>query len=345
MRALCRALIIGAAVSALPGTATAALQVSDLFVGNYGLSIDAVGSNSIPVGNLQASIPVGATVAQAYLYAAGTPYPYYNNSPTTTADYNGTGISLNGNAVTNFDKIVGADSTRTDIGRWYTGRADVTSIVQSLATGGPSYNWSYAEGTLNNRIDGGVLVIVYEDASLPVSSVALLDGGQDTAGETTTFFFNSPLSGVSNPAFFADLSLANSFSTGTSGQVSQVDINGTRISSSSGGYDDGIFANGGLITAGGIGDSNANPANPFSTSSPDDELYSLVPFLSDGDTSFSIYTINPSADDNIFFMGLHIGASISVDPNPVPEPSTIAIWSLLGVVGFGFSWRKRRRLA
>ncbi len=34
--------------------------------------------------------------------------------------------------------------------------------------------------------------------------------------------------------------------------------------------------------------------------------------------------------------------SASIDGNPIPEPSTIAIWSLLGLAGLGYGWRKKR---
>ena len=232
------------ALGVISPAASASLMVADIFTGNVGLSIDAVGSNSNPVGDIQASIPDGATILQAYLYSAGTPYPWYSNSPQTVADYNGAGITLNGEAITNYDTIVGAVSDRTDIGQWYTGRADVTSLVSSwvTATPGPDYSWEYVEGSLlNNRIDGSVLVIAYEDASLPEGSVVLLDGGQDTGGETTEVFFGEALTGVGAPEFFADMSLAISFSVGSS-QTSEIDINGERLSSSAGGIDDGVGA-------------------------------------------------------------------------------------------------------
>ena len=124
-----------AALCAFSGAASADLTAAGTWTGNVGLSVDGIGSNFTPVGDVQAFVPVGATILQAYLYSAGTPSPWYAQSPTTLADYNGAGITLAGNVVSNFDTLVGATSTRADIGAWYTARADVTSLVQSLTAG------------------------------------------------------------------------------------------------------------------------------------------------------------------------------------------------------------------
>ena len=59
-----------------------------------------------------------------------------------------------------------------------------------------------------------------------------------------------------------------------------------------------------MITVGGFDDSNQNPSDPSArgpTPKFDDELYSLVPFLSAGDETITVTTQNPSDDDIIFF--------------------------------------------
>ena len=60
----------------------------------------------------------------------------------------------------------------------------------------------------------------------------------------------------------ADMGLGISFSS-QPGQNSNVEVNGTRVTSSAGGQDDGGNENGALITVGGLDDSNDNPSNPL----------------------------------------------------------------------------------
>jgi hypothetical protein len=326
-------------VCTLSPPALADLVPAGIWNGTVGLSVDGIGGNGTgTIGNVQASIPVTATVLQAYLYSAGTPYPFYANSPQTLADYNNAGITLAGQAVNNFDTLVGATSTRADIGQWFTARADVTTLVQSLLGGGPDYSWAVGEGSITNRLDGEILAIVYSDASLAVGSVALLDGGQNTSGETTNVFFGSPLD-TSSPTFAAELGLGISFSC--CGQASNVSINGNLLSSNAGNFDDGLDqTDGSLITVGGLGDTASN----LQSYANDGELYDLSSFLNTGDTSFSLFTSNPTNDDNIFFASLYLNGEISginnppPPGNPVPAPGTL----LLMAAGLGLMNLTRR---
>ena len=334
-------LTVAGAMFALSGVAAAALTTAGTWTGNVGLSVDGVGSNASPVGSVQATIPVGATILQAYLYSAGTPFPWYSDSPTTLADYNGAGITLAGTPITTFDTLMGATSTRADIGRWFTARADVTALVTSLTAGSltDSFSWSVSEGTKNTRIDGEVLAIVYSLPTLPMGSVALLNGGQSTGGETSTVTLGTPLTDPTAAGFAAQLGFGISFSC--CGQASTVRVNGALLTDTAGNLNDGASStDGSLITVGGIGD---NPGNNLGYGS-DDELYDLRPFLATGDTSFSIFTQNPTNDDNIFFASLYITAEITDVTPGIPEPETYALLLAgLGVVGAVARRRKQQR--
>jgi hypothetical protein len=95
-------------------------------------------------------------------------------------------------------------------------------------------------------------------------------------------------------------------------QYSIVDINGTRLTTSAGGQDDGQAANGALITVGGIGDLNTNPANPFAlpvNEFSDDELYSLLPLITNATVNILVNTLNPSNNDNVFLSYFEISGT------------------------------------
>ena len=323
------------------GVASAALISVGVFNGNVGLSVDGIGSNAAAVGNVQANIPIGATILQAYLYSAGVPIGYSNRGPSTLSAYNGSGITLAGNPINNFDTLVGATGPSNI---WKTARADVTSIVQSLTASAVTNNFSWAvtEGSLNNSIDGEILAIVYSHASRPLGSVALLNGGQNTGGETSFVNFASPLPDPTLSGFVAELGLGISFSC--CNQSSEVKINGTTITNNAGNFDDGLFLeNGSLITVGGLGDIaaiNQSYAN-------DGELYDLRSFLEEGDDSLSIFSVNATNDDNIFFASLYITAEIgSVTPEPinsVPVPAALPL--MASALGLGALCRRRNNLS
>ena len=329
--------LVATALAGFSFSAAASLIPVEIFNGNVGVSIDGIGSNANPVGTVQAEIPLGSTILRAYLYSAGTPIGPNFGGPSTLAAYNSAGITLAGNAITNFSALVGAVSTRADIDRWATARADVTTLVQGLAGAGGNFSWSVTEGTLNTTIDGEVLVIVYSNPALPTGSVALLDGGQNTGGETTTVNLGAPLGDPSAPGFVATMSIADSFSC--CDQRSTILINGLLLTDNAGNFNDGLqLTDGSLITVGGIGDSIAN-TNSYAG---DDELYDLRPFLSTGATSFSVFTENPTNDDNIFFLALQLTGNIT-DVNGVPEPTSLALLAL-GIAMMG-TMRRRGRAA
>lgn len=327
------ALILGLA----SGVSQAALTSAGTWNGNVGLSVDGVGNISSPLGNVQAEIPVGSTILQAYLYSAGIPTAYVG-APVSLADYNTAGITLAGSPITNFSLLVGATSTRADIAGWATARADVTALVQSLTTGAvtSSFSWAVSEGTRSSVIDGEVLAIVYSHPSLPLGSVAFLNGGQNTGGETSFVNLGAPLGDPTAAGFAADLGVAISFSC--CGQSSTIKVNGSTVTDNAGNNDDGlILSDGSLITVGGLGDPFTNGA----TYANDRERYDLRPFLSMGDTSFSIFTQNPTNDDNIFFASLYLTGDITEITPGIPEPETYALM-LAGLAALGAVARRRR---
>jgi hypothetical protein len=209
-------------------------------------------------------------------------------------------------------------------------------------------------------IDGEALAIVYSNPTEKKRTIAFLGGSSNSAGDSFKVNLAVPLPDPTTAGFEALFSLGIGYSYQTNGsqQYSIVDVNGRRLTTSAGGEDDGGPYNGGLITIGGIGDNPANPVNPNATPTnprSDDELYNLAlgngvnpaPFLSTGDTSFTVHTQNPSGDDNIFFAGINITADAGVNQPPptpfpngaVPEPST---YGLIGAVALaGLALRRR----
>ncbi len=316
----------GAAALMLAGPASATLNAFVSFNGNVGYSADGFGSLSSG-GTISASVPVGSEVLGAYLYTSLV----FGASASTT--YTAT---LAGSNVT-FGPVV----SQTAFPNLGSARADVTSIIKPLIDGGAGglYNFAITEGNTSAQ-DGEALFVVYRNAALPDASFGLLDGFTATGGDTTSINFATPLN-TASPGFFAEMALGIGFSAG-GGQRSNVSVNGTLISANSGGFDDGVLANGGLITVGGFDD----PFSPTLPSGADDhERYNLVPFINDGDTSIKVDTDNPSNDDNIFAAGFYVrgraGFNEPPPPPPIPEPETYALM-LLGLAGVGIAARRRK---
>ncbi len=278
------------------------------FTGRGGYSAD---GTSGPAGLLSAAVPLGSTVEQAYLYA------YIQNANPTASEGTVTFDGLPVSTAKLDDYAITLSSSR----------ADVTPQVAAKVGTGSGMTDFYSPTSL--PVDGLALVVIYSNPALPVRTIAVFDGAAQTLGDTATFRFNAPLD-RSDPGFSARMSLGIGFSfqqgsghscgpgSPVSKQHSVVDVNGVRLTSCAGGDDDaGTF--GSLITVGGVGDSTDNPADPFQTPADgnpvrvtDDEFYDLEPFLSQGDTSLTVTTSQPSNDDILFLSIIQVDALASV---------------------------------
>ena len=261
--------------------------------GRVSLSVDALGTTAAS-GTIQVSKPAGARVRAAFLASASFGGFVIPNG----------GVTLNSNKV-----LWSQNAACTCIFGLRSFLADVTGIVAPIVDAAPAglVNLTVGEAK-SGSIDGSVLAVVFDDPSLARDrTVLILFGVQDPRGQDLGFSLVDPAR-PADPDYLLDLSLgiSNSFQAGGgTGQVTQIDVDGRRMTSSAGGEDDGQGATGALVTAGGVGDSDANPADPAAAPTDfryDDELYDLRPFVQDGDHLVQVHMV-PS-DDNIFFGAL-----------------------------------------
>lgn len=289
-------------------------------VGQVVLSEDACGTNtsSCTVDIVKPS-PL-AVVREADLFCATTGGSGYRPQ-------NGD-VTVNGSPVA-WDEIIpnsiSSFNARDDVTAMVKPAADAASagLVTFTITEDPTFSY-----------DGCALKVIWDDPTTTTNSILIFWGAQETTGDTFVINF-APLDAS---AFLApmEFSLGISFGFQPGAQFSQVDVNAMRLTTSAGGQDDGQGANGALITLGGTGDTAANPppfAPPASASVPDDELYDLRPFVSPGDTSMTIFTLNPSNDDNIFLANLFLRNVRVVPPEPVPTTLTLTPPTATNVAG------------
>ncbi|MBN1194610.1 MAG: Ig-like domain-containing protein [Methanomicrobiaceae archaeon] len=305
--------------------------------GKIGVSIDGIGTNEAS-GIVTAKKPSKqATVRKAYLAAATIGFWAQGY------DIGDSDIAIDGNGVA-FDFT--EPSFIMSKNYW----ADVTSIVKPKMDASPVKSVDFVITETNTcDTDGEILVVIFDDPKQTVeSTVILYFGAQDGWGDAFGIYLPEPAD-TADPNFGIDLSLGISFSAqgkrndDYNDQISIVTVNGERLTSSAGGEDDGALEDGALLTVGGLGDSTANPADPYEKNrkySYDDELYSLVPFVHDGDTHILVETVDYGLkDDNIFFAACVIrnslpGEGIYLTPlkaeNPVGSDHTVTALVLDG---------------
>ena len=265
--------------------------------GYISLSVDGLGTNG-PSGIIQVEKPAGATVRKAFFAAASNHYRDITNGD----------VQINGNPISwDLDVWNNAGGSANFFNSVF---ADVTTLLKPIIDAAPAGRIDFfVTETGTSDIDGEILAVIFDDPSQTTeNTVIILFGGQSTTGDVFYITLAETLD-VTDPNTKADFSLGISYGYQGTVQYSIIDVNGTRMTSSAGGQDDGSGVNGALLTVGGLDDSNANPppnAPPNGDPRFDDELYDLKPFMDPQDLLITVQTLNPSDDDNIFFASLFI---------------------------------------
>lgn len=287
-------------VQTLSAPETGGLNQLYSVTGQYYLSADGGGANANYTVDVNKPSAV-ATVHKAYLMSA---------------TIWGGGTIANGCITLNGSPINWDGSTSNALSGSYNYYADVTSLIATaLNPAAPGITSLLVTECNTLKIDGVALLVIFADPTATEETIVILFGAQAFAGDT----FSIALAESINPAdpgaiLNMGLGISYSYQIGGVQQYSIIDINGARLTTSAGGEDDGSSINGALMTVGGLGDSNSNPAFPYATPTgprSDDELYSLLPFIDINTTTITAFTSNPSNDDNIFLAYFEIsGAAI-----------------------------------
>ena len=186
-------------------TSTRALELVEpepigvTFFGNGGHSADAMGSSS-GSGTLQADIPAGSTVEQAYIYVPK------NGSCGPTSN----SVTFDGQAVT-------VDRIASGIGFGLCAyKAEVTSqVAAKVGAGGGITDFPVFYKSAPSA-DGIGLVVIFSNPASSEVSIAVLDGGQASAGDSFLLGLAEPLD-KDVPGFSAIMSLGIGFGFGGPG--------------------------------------------------------------------------------------------------------------------------------
>ncbi|MDR9394281.1 MAG: Ig-like domain-containing protein, partial [Roseovarius sp.] len=291
--------------------------------GNW--SLDATSGSTTDGGDIQAIVPEGSEVEAAFLHASSYSAPGEDPTVTLASGENAVTVANDdGDGVTTANEFISRGETE-GASNLEAFRANVTGFVDGVIGDGGVDPFIFNVSNMARNIDGYALEVVYSNPAEAERTIVLFDGASDPDGDNFSLNLDSPLTVDDNFEALMSLGIGFGFQSGgeTFDQQSDVDVNGSRLTSSAGGFDDGAASNGGLITIGGIGDDPANPADPNALPSgdtqeeiqrSDDELYDLSQdgFLVTGDRSILVETLNPSSDDNIFFAGFNLTAEASI---------------------------------
>jgi len=312
--------------------------------GDISLSVDGIATNDAEGAPVKVYKEfANETVRKAYLFAASTGETDFNpEGGEVTLD--GTPIEWNSaNTISNDINSINAE-------------AEVTSLVKEQLNAAPAGDseFTIAEGDSTYDMDGEILAVIFNNPNvIEPNSVTLLYGAQNPDGDSFNIGLAEPVD-KSNPSFALNLSLGISYGyqqQEVTEQFSIIHANGKLMTQMAGGQDDcakkyeatpefASCGNGELLTVGGIGDSTEDPnanetlaecaaENGEPVARCDDELYSLLPFVENGETEVNFETDNPSDDDNIFFGAVETHANEAV----VGEGVTLAPTTGTNTVG------------
>lgn len=272
----------------------------DAFTGNYVLSADAAGGYPLSTFSINVNKPsAGATVHKAYLFSTPTWF-YIPSVPNGCVTLAGTPVNWNGTA----PNAAGTLNSYADV------TSIVAPIINAAAAGISALTVVECDPS---GIDGVALTVVFSDASASEKTILLMFGGLSTTGDNFSIALGTPIDPVA-PGALLNMGLGIEFGYQGSAQYSIINVNGNRLTTAAGGADDAVDTpgDGNLITLGGIGDSNGNPADPFAlpvNHYSDDELYSLLPLITNTTTNILVTTSNPSNNDNVFLAYFEISGS------------------------------------
>jgi RHS repeat-associated protein len=323
----------------IPWQANAALSKLDDFfpdifpiTGHFSISVDAGGSND-SFHTIEVEKPNDdATVHKAFVLAAS--HSFYTFPEKRTI--NDGDITINGNPIIWNERFFQDIPFENNEKFFNNVLADVTDIVKPIVDDAPAderFKFTFTEvGTYD--ISGEILVVIFNDPTAPKQTISLFFGGQKVKGETFVITLAEPI----NPSVDgskADFGLGMSYGGQNDVEINftNVKVNSIEVSASAGGGDDThakVHGPGTLITVGGLDDSIENPPRE-SDGKPipanrnprtDDELYSLLPFVSPNDTSISVFTENPSNDDDIFFAYFVLSGTAIVNGGILLKPDS-----------------------
>lgn len=238
--------------------------------------------------------PAGATTVNKI-------FIYYAHTLLSGSELGANAITVNG-VSPNLNNYTASGTSLVGYCRYREVSTTATALVNTLDSlpAGTSTSLTINEGVNSDKIDGVGILVLWNVPTKPLGRFVIQMGSLITGPTAASQSFTVNAIDKSLPGFNATMGVGISFSTGnytSNYQLSQLKIGAATptaiVTNNAGGYDDGQFANGALITLGGVGDSPAtNDA---------DELYDVSSFLTNGQTqiSYSLKDVDNVYDDYI----------------------------------------------